>query len=94
VTALTSSVLCRLHIPAFRSVASDREAHEAADELVLASLRQGWLPGPGFKLVGFLKWNLDSSEIGNGAANNGALQRVPLEVPVGGVRNCFWCGRE
>jgi hypothetical protein len=58
----------RLHMPDFRTVAaeaqlSEVEATSAAAELVTAGLWQGRLPGSGYELTGFLKWNLCASEI-------------------------------
>lgn len=57
-----------LHMPDFRNVAaetqlSEREAEDAAGELVQANLWTGRLPGPGYKLRDFLAWNYSAQEI-------------------------------
>jgi hypothetical protein len=69
----------RLHMPDFRMAVaeaqlSEVEATSAAVELVEAGLWLGRLPGPGYELANFLKWNLDAAEINARAAEN--LQRV------------------
>jgi hypothetical protein len=71
----------KLHAVDFRTVAaesqlSEREAQDAAGELVQAKLWNGRLPGPGYELVGFLAWNYSAQEIEHKAE----LARVRMQT--------------